>query len=129
MKSITKSIIVIVTLIAACLQLNAGPGENQGHHQSGIIGRVAGGILSGGEGIVPNIVRVFEDGELIAEVETEVVGNDWWHFEINLKPGDYVVTAATRAGHLFSYPVNVTVEKKQFTHLVLGFAPVWSGTY
>src|SRR5437868_3614439 len=71
------------------------PQENQGHHQSGIVGSVGGGVIiatpSGeGSGIRPNVVRVFDadlPNRLVTEVETEVQGDVWWHFEVYLKPG------------------------------------------
>jgi len=103
---------------------------NQGHHQSGITGRVSGGVIIAtptGEGsrVIPDIVRVYSDsGELVAEVETEVEGNAWWHFQINLKPGNYTVIASVPGGYSYSYPVSVTVDKKQFTEVNLGFLPV-----
>jgi hypothetical protein len=112
------------------------PRTNEGHHQSGITGRVNGGVLTAtptGEGsfVHPNRVRVYTDTfprELVAEVETEIQGNVLWHFDVNLKPGRYVVTAyyppaPEEGGWMFSYPVLVTVGKKQFTEAVLSFVP------
>lgn len=106
--------------------------SNQGHHQSGIVGSVTGGIIiatpnSDGSAVGPNIVRVYTHSfphKLIAEVETEVQGNVWWHFEVYLKPGNYLLVASTSDGQLFSYPVPVTVEKRQFTEIPpISFAP------
>ena len=97
---------------------------------------MSGGLITAtptGEGsfVHPNRVRVYTDTfprELVAEVETEVKGNALWHFEVFLKPGQYVVTGYTPpvpedGGWMFSYPVSVTVEKKKFTEVVLSSAP------
>jgi hypothetical protein len=108
--------------------------ENQGHHQSGIVGSVSGGVIIAtptGEGsqVRPDVVRVYTAAfphELAAEVETQVQGNDWWHFEVYLKPGDYLVAAYTLpvSEGLFTYPVTVTVEKHELTQVpALVFVP------
>jgi hypothetical protein len=105
--------------------------ENRGHHQSGITGRVGGGFITAGENgrVHPDFVRVYSpEGDLLVEVETEVVGNVLWHFEIFLKPGNYTVLAYAgvppeEGGTFYSFAVPVTVEKKEFTELVLSFRP------
>jgi hypothetical protein len=106
--------------------------SHQGHHQSGIVGSVSGGIIIAtptGEGsaVLPNIVRVYTatfPHKLVAEAETEVQGDAWWHFEVCLKPDDYLLVASTSTGQLFSYPVPVTVEKRQWRELApIYFAP------
>lgn len=80
--------------------------------------------------VLPDHVRVYSDnGTLLTEVETEVTGEANWHFEVYLKPGHYTVIAYAGAppekgGILYSLPVPVTVEKKQFTEVALSFRPV-----
>ena len=127
--------ICAVLLIGALLAAGAQAAGKRGHHQSGIIGQVNGGIIIAtptGEGsrIIPDHVRVYSDeGRLLGEVETEVTERAWWHFEVYLKPGNYTLVAYAGAppeagGILYSYPLAVTVAKKQFTEVALSFRPL-----
>jgi hypothetical protein len=137
MKSIAPKLIIwIGLLVVSLLPAGAQLQGHQGHHQSGITGRVNGGMVSvtpTGEGsmVIPDYVRVYSDtGELVTEVETEVTENATWHFDVYLKPGRYMVMAYVPpapedGGVLYTYPVAVTVEKKQFTDVVLtNFRPL-----
>ncbi len=136
MKNFTPKLMVCAALVIGCLLPIAVQAQgNQGHHQSGIIGQVNFGILSGtptGEGgtIIPDHVRVYSDkGKLVAAVETEVTANAFWHFQVFLKPGTYTVTAYAgvppeNGGVTYSFPVTVIVRKKQFTEVALSPHPV-----
>ena len=126
-----------ILLAVATPAVSAKPQENQGHHQSGIVGSVSGGVIiatpnGAGSGIRPDLVRVFDadfPDRLVAEVETEVQGDVLWHFEVYLKPGRYLLVAYTTplsddGPQSFSHPVPVTVEKHQFTEVPpLSFVP------
>jgi hypothetical protein len=121
--------IMCITLLALSPVTTTLAQDNQGHHQSGVTGLVSGGIFGGGM-VRPDHVRVYsEEGELVAEVETEVQGNILWHFEVYLKPGNYTLVAYAGAppengGILYSFPVPVTIQKKQFIEVTISFRPV-----
>jgi hypothetical protein len=114
-----------------CVALTAMSAKgDQGHHQSGMVGRVNGGAVIGGptaevSGVVPDHVRVYSAaGELLVDVLTETQGDDLWHFEVFLKPGTYTVLAYVDAapedgGAWHTSPIQVTVEKKEFTEVEL----------
>jgi hypothetical protein len=80
--------------------------------------------------IIPDHVRVYSDkGKLLTEIETEVTEDVNWHFEVNLKRGSYTLVAYAgtppeQGGIVYSYPVAVAVEKKQFTGVALSFRPL-----
>ncbi len=135
MKKYTQELRVCAALIIGCLLPTTAQSQgNQGHHQSGIVGLVTAGVVSGtptGEGpIIPEHVRVYsETGKLLTEVETEATADANWHFEIFLKPGTYTLVAYAgpppeEGGILYSFPVAVTVGKKQFTEVTLNFRPL-----
>ena len=95
---------------------------NQGHHQSGIIGRVKVeqiGVL------LPWQVRVTTDTfQPVAVLATDEDGQ----FIVNLKPGTYHLNAFVggNGGATLGGPtIQVTVTKKDFTivELPLGFGP------
>ena len=90
------------------------------HLQSGVVGQVfLYGCPVQGPGIIcyrpyqTSITVVTADGDSVAEVRTDKDG----HFEISLKPGDYVLIPDGAGGlRLPSVEaVSVRVEKKQFT--------------
>lgn len=136
MKQLTPKLTLWITLLFGCLTATSLRAQgHQGHRQSGISGWVCAGFIVAtptGEGsrVVPDHVRVYSvNGELLTEVETEIQGNILWHFEVFLKPGNYIVLAYAGAapedgGALYSEPVPVTVQKKQFTDLVVSFRPL-----
>jgi hypothetical protein len=134
MKNIASIFIVGATLLAACLQPLAAQAEgNQGHHQSGIFGNTGGGIIIAtpdGEGssVLPNHVRVYQEGELVTEVETVTTEDALWYFEVYLKPGTYTVTVYAGAppengGIAFTFPAEVTVGKKGFVEVAFSWVP------
>ncbi len=136
MKNFTGKCLIGAALLIGCLlPVAASAQENQGHHQSGILGKVNGGVVMAtptGEGsmVIPDHVRVYSDkGNLLLEVQTEVTEDAWWHFEVYLKPGNYTVIAYAGAapengGILYCFPVPVTVGKKHFTEVALSFRPL-----
>lgn len=108
------------------------PRESRDIIRPALSGKFNGGVLVAtptGEGsaAIPDHVRVYsEKGKLLTEVETEVVENANWHFEVFLKPGIYTLVAYAGAapevgGILYSLPVAVTVGKKEFTEVALSF--------
>jgi hypothetical protein len=135
MKNIAPIIIIGASLLAAFFwPIGAQAQGNQGHHQSGIFGHINGGIIIAtpdGEGssVIPNHVRVYtNEGELLTEVETVVTEDAWWYFEVFLKPGAYTVSAYMGSppedgGIAFTYPVEVTVGKKEFLEVAFTFVP------
>jgi hypothetical protein len=110
---------------------------DEGHHQSGITGSItsiAFGVTYGvGARLIPYRVRVYTDTfphELVAEVEAEISADTWWQqqFEVHLKPGRYFAVAylppaPEDGGRTYTFPANVTVEKKQFTDVTFSFVP------
>ena len=136
MKAFTRRSIICAALLSGAFLAAAAHAEgNRGHHQSGIVGQVNGGIVIAtptGEGssVIPDHVRVFSDrGKLVDEVETTVTETAWWHFEVYLKPGNYTLVAYAgpppeAGGILYSFPLEVTVQKKQFTEVALSFRPL-----
>jgi hypothetical protein len=129
MKNPLSFIICATLFLAGFLPATTLAQDNQGHHLSGVTGQVNGGIFGSGM-VLPGHVRIYSDeGELVVEVETEVQGNTLWHFEVFLKPGHYTLVAYAGAppengGILYSFPVPVTVNKKQFTEVAISFRPV-----
>ncbi len=128
MKIIAPKLLLCVGLLIGTFWSVPAPAEgHQGHHQSGITGSVNGGIIHAGpEGVtfIPNRVTVFSDtGDVVADVETEFGAQGPWSFGIFLKPGCYTVRASMPFSNYITYPVGVTVEKKQFVTIGLNFPP------
>jgi len=111
-----------VLVIACSLASVTHAKENQGHHQSGIIGRVQAEQFN-----LPHVwqVRVStEQHKLVTVVQTDEDGR----FVVNLKPGTYHLTpflAGEGKARLVGPSIPVTVEKKDFSvvELPLGFGP------
>ncbi len=114
-----KLSICAALVLGSLLPLAAPAQENQGHHQSGIVGQVQGFILFHAW----NVTIVSDRGKVVADLLTDPDGR----FEVFLKPGDYVLTAYIRdfGPHaiVWGTPVKATVSKKQFTAVTLPIAP------
>jgi hypothetical protein len=110
MKNITSKFIVCAALLFGCLLPVAMQAQDdQGHHQSGIIGQIE--QVSG-----PWNVRIVnEDGKFVADVQADDSG----FFEVDLKPGTYILTpyifSIDGTGALLGVSTTVTVDKKGFT--------------
>ena len=110
MKNITSKFIVCAALFIGCLLPVATPAkDNQGHHQSGIIGQIE--QVPG-----PWDVRIVTgDGKFVADIQADDSG----FFEVNLKPGTYILTpyilSTGGTGALLGASTTVTVDKKGFT--------------
>jgi hypothetical protein len=129
MKHLTTLLTLIASLLITSLLPMATPaGENRGHHQSGIVGRVQ---LEQIGWHFPWKVRVNEENlDPIALLETDEAG----YFAINLKPGIYWLTpilSGDGAATLVGPRVRVMVEKKDFAvvELPLVFGPYWPPFY
>src|SRR5690348_13643383 len=107
--SLTK-IIVLLGVILTCIAIPTFSQGNQGHHQSGIKGRVTVEQVLIHTGWHVRITTV--DGQWVADIET----NDDGEFTINLKPGEYLLTAY-RGGNLNPFSIGVTVAKKEFSEI------------
>jgi len=110
MKNITLKFAICAALLFACLLPGATQAQdNQGHHQSGIIGQITQ---------VPgswDVRIVTGDGKFVADIQADASGS----FEVNLKPGSYVLTpfipSIDGSGALLGASTAVTVDKKGFT--------------
>ena len=123
MKNITRKIIICAALvIGSLLPVAVQADGNQGHHESGIIGRVQ--IEQIGVRL-PWQVRVSTDSfKAVAVLQTDEDGQ----FMVSLKPGTYHLSAfvgGNGSASLGGPPIRVTVTKKDFTlvELPLGFGP------
>ena len=125
MKHCTTTFALIAALLIGCLLPAAAPaGENQGHHQSGIVGRVQ--LEQIGWQFAWKVRVSKENFDPVAVLETDEAG----HFAINLKPGTYWLTptlSGDGAVALVGPRIRVTVEKKNFAvvELPLVFGPYW----
>jgi hypothetical protein len=114
MKNITKNFIIRAALMIVCiLPITTQAQNNQGHHQSGIIGQIE--QVPG-----PWEVRIVSaDGKLVTNIQADNTGS----FEVDLKPGTYVLTpyilSLDGTGALVGVSATVVVGKKQFTMLDL----------
>ena len=121
MKNIARRFILIAALACACL-LTGVTRANQGHHQTGIIGRVQVEQIN-----LPHVWKVHvstETFKLIEDVQTDENGQ----FIVTLKPGTYYLTPFLRGetgGELVGPSVRLMVEKKDFrvVELSLVFGP------
>lgn len=123
------------TLLAVFFRPIAAQAQgNQGHHQSGIFGQINGGAIIAtpdgeGSGAIPNHVRVYtKERELVTEVETVTTDEALWYFEAYVKPGTYTVIAYSGVppedgGIMFTYPVEVTIGRKEFVEVAFTFVP------
>ena len=104
----------LVVLVAGLLPVGVGA-DSRGHHQSGVTGQVQGFIVFHNW----NVLVVSDTGKVAADFLTAPDGS----FELNLKPGTYVLTAYIRnfGPHaiVWGTPVEVTVEKKAFATVTL----------
>ena len=119
MKSITHKLAICAALLFACLLPVATQAQdNQGHHQSGIIGQIE--QVSGPW----DIWIVTGDGKFVTDIQADDSGL----FKVDLKPGTFVLTpyipSIDGSGALLGVSTTVTVEKKTFTAVVL---PVVNG--
>ncbi len=113
-----KTIVARIFLCAALLGWIAPPrlqANNNGHHQSGVIGQVQSQILFHSW----TVLVVSDRGKVAADFLTDADGS----FQVNLKPGTYVFTAYYPNFGPYSVvwgtPVEVTVAKKNFATAVL----------
>lgn len=110
MKNITHKFVICAALVFGCLfPVVTQAQDNQGHHQSGIIGQVEQ---------VPgawNIWIVTNDGKFVADIQADDSG----FFEVDLKPGTYILTpfilSIDGTGALVGVATTVTVNEKAFT--------------
>jgi hypothetical protein len=122
MSSIARRFILTAALTAACL-LPGLTRANQGHHQSGIIGRVQVEQVG-----LPHLWKVRVSTEaysLVEDIQTDENGQ----FVVNLKPGTYHLTpflGGEEGAVLVGPSIQATVEKKDFTvvELPLVFGPM-----
>src|SRR5262245_56213102 len=129
MKSIPSKIVLGLSLLVASLQptpVSAEPGKqtNQGHHQSGIIGRVMVGQI--GFRTAWKVRVSTADHQPITVLQSDADG----YFAVNLKPGTYWLTPflGDEGGAMLIGPsIPVTVKKKDFAvvELPLVFGPYW----
>src|SRR5881628_500865 len=121
MKTVIPKLFLSIGLLTAYL-LPLSVEANQGHHQSGIIGRVQ--VEQIGVRLDWQVRVTTDMFEPVAVLQTDEDGQ----FIVNLKPGTYHLNAfvggngdATLAGPT----IRVTVTKKDFTivELPLGFGP------
>jgi hypothetical protein len=126
MKNITR-IFVVCAALFACSSLFAAPATGKGHHhtgkgyhQSGVTGQV---VVAGIIPFIPfadsDVLVTSGDGQFVTDFLTDADGN----FEVDLKPGTYVLVAYMVFVPLhspwFGTPVTVTVDKKHFVTVVL----------
>lgn len=109
MKITHQFAIYAALLLGALLPVATQAQDNQGHHQSGIIGQVEQ---------VPGAwdIRIVDgDGELVADIQADASG----YFEVDLKPGTYILTpyipSIDGTGALLGVATTVIVDKKAFT--------------
>ena len=119
MKNNNLKVILWIGLLAACLlPMDVRAEGHQGHHQSGVSGQVERVILFHHW----NVSIVSDTGDVVADFLTNEDGS----FEVNLKPGSYILTAYIpyfgTPGTVYGTPVQVTVEKKQFASVFLPIA-------
>jgi hypothetical protein len=125
MKHYTTPFALIASLLIGCLLPAATvAGENQGHHQSGIVGRVQLEQISFRFAWKVRVSK--ENFDPVAVLETDEAG----HFAVNLKPGIYRLTpfvGGDGGASLVGPSLLVAVEKKNFTvvELPLVFGPYW----
>jgi hypothetical protein len=119
MKTIIQRFIGCAVLFAS-LSLLGAPDCGMGHHQSGVIGQVQGPILLHDW----DVLVQSDDGQFVTHFLTNPDGS----FQVDLKPGRYVMVAYITVGSstvppsptlVFGTPVTVKVEKKRFTPAVL----------
>jgi hypothetical protein len=129
MKHCPTPFALVATLLISCLLPAAtSAGENQGHHQSGIVGRVQSEQISFQ---FPWKVRVSKQNfDSVSVLETDEAGQ----FAVNLKPGLYWLTpfvGGDGGANLVGPSIVVTVEKKSFSvvELPLVFGPYWPPVY
>ena len=110
MKSIICKFAICAALLCACtLPVPTQAQNNQGHHQSGIIGQVE-------QTPGPWDIRIVtSDGKFVAQIQADDSG----HFEVDLKPGTYILTpfipSIDGTGALLGASTPVTVANKAFT--------------
>ncbi len=119
MKTIIQSLAGCAILFAS-LSLLGAPDSARGHHQSGVLGQVQGPILAHEWDVLVHS----GDGQFVTHFLTNPDGT----FQVNLKPGTYILVAYITVGSstmppsptlVFGTPVTVTVQKKQFTPAAL----------
>jgi hypothetical protein len=132
MKNITR-IFVVCAALFACSSLFGAPSTGKSHHhrgchhggyhQSGVFGQVDFGSRPS---VFPVDVQVISgDGQHVTDFLTDADGS----FEVDLKPGTYILVAYFTYEILpfrqvwFSTPVTVTVDKKQFAAVILTILP------
>jgi hypothetical protein len=114
MKKSTHKFAICAALLIGCLLPAATRAQqNQGHHQSGIIGQIEQ---------VPgpwNVRIVSGEGKFVGDIQAADNG----FFEVDLKPGTYVLTpyilSIDGTGALLGVSTTVSVEKKEFTTVEL----------
>jgi len=124
MKTITHKFALCAVLLSGCLLPVAAHAEdNQGHHQSGVIGRVQVEQVG-----LPHLWQVRVSTEAYGQASV-IQTDDEGQFVVNLKPGTYHLTPFIggdgNAG-LVGPPIQVTVEKKDLTvvEMSLIFGPM-----
>ncbi len=124
MKTYRTPILSGLVLLAVSLIPASTFAESRGHHQSGVRGEVllydCAVVLPTSDCYDPyqaSITVVTETGRFVARVTTDKSG----HFEVFLKPGDYVLIGDSGDSLLFpdAKPVAVHVDKKQFTPVTI----------
>jgi len=123
MKTVIPKLILSFGLLTGyLLPISASVEANQGHHQSGIIGRVQ--VEQIGVRLPWQVSVITDSFEAVAVLQTDEDGQ----FIVNLKPGTYYLSAFVGGNgdaRLVGPPIRVTVTKKDFTlvELPLGFGP------
>jgi hypothetical protein len=127
MKDLRTLAVVCIALLVVCLPRATARAE--GHHQSGIAGQVVGGTWSPEvETPVQCSVRIVDErGKTFATVETDANGL----FCVALKPGSYrlkpfiplwiLFNGEWMYGELAGPPAQVTVDKKDYSEIVMPF--------
>jgi hypothetical protein len=114
MKNIVAKLLLCAALLACIAPTRVFAGNN-GHHQSGVTGQVQSQILFHNW----NVLVISDTGKLVADFLTDADGS----FQLNLKPGTYVLTAYYPDFGpyriVWGTSVEVTIEQKGFETVFL----------